>query len=286
MKRFVLVTGASSGIGESACIALAKQGYEVLAGVRKQEDAERLRSAAPGKISPLIMDVTDGTSLQQAKLEAERLIGQDSLVAIFNNAGVVVNGTVLHVPAEQWKYQFDVNVLGVIRVTQLFFPLLARPRTTGDDHPRRIVNMSSVSGLFASPFIGPYAASKYALEALSDSLRRELYMYDIQVVLIIAGKIATPIWTKAKSGTSYFGPEYDSILAFKDQIIDNMLTQGLPVSRVDEVVLKAVASHKPKLRYYVIPDKWRFFLMRRLPAHWVDKLISKKLKAKSGFRPF
>jgi NAD(P)-dependent dehydrogenase (short-subunit alcohol dehydrogenase family) len=286
MKRFILVTGASSGIGESACLALARQGYEVLAGVRRKEDAERLQTGVQGRILPLLMDVTDEASLLDARKEAEALIGQDVLVAIFNNAGIVINGTVLHVPADQWKHQFDVNVLGVVRVTQVFFPLLAKPRSPGDEHPRRIINMSSVSGLFASPFIGPYAASKYALEGLSDSLRRELYMYDIQVVLIIAGKIATPIWGKAKTGKSYFGPEYDSILAFKDQLIDRMITQGLPVSSVDKIVLKAVTDRNPRLRYYVIPEKWRFFLMRKLPAKWVDRLISKKLKAKSGFRPF
>ena len=286
MKRFVLVTGASTGIGKSACLALAKQGYDVLAGVRSMQDADMLKSSGSMSIHPLIMDLTNEESLVNAKAEAEKLIGQNPFVAIFNNAGVVINGTVLHVPLEQWNYQFQVNVFGAVRILQLFFPLLIRENLQGDDHPRRIINMSSVSGHFAAPFIGPYAASKYAMEALSDSLRRELYMYDVQVVLIVAGKIATPIWEKAKRDPSYFGSEYAGILQFKDQMIDNMITQGLPVERVDGLILKAVSAKRVKLRYYIVPNKWNFFLMRYFPARLIDRLIRGKLKTKSGIRPF
>jgi len=286
MKRFVIVTGASSGIGKSACQALARQGYEVLAGLRSSADIERFKAEASPGIYPIQMDVTNHQNMLEAKLEAERIIGENSLVAIFNNAGIVVNGTVLHIPLEEWEQQFDVNVLGLIRTTQLFYPLLMKERPSGDLHPRRIINMSSVSGHFASPFIGPYAASKYAVEALSDSLRRELYMYDIQVVIIVAGKISTPIWEKAKGTTSNFGKEFEGILQYKDEILDNMNKKGLPTSLVDKVVLEAVRSNHPKLRYVVAPNKFSFFLMRYLPARWVDHLIKRKLKEKSGFRPF
>lgn len=286
MKRFVLVTGASSGIGRSACLWLAKHGYEVLAGVRAHADAEGLNALNIGQIHPLIMDVTNMDSLCDAKAEAEKIIGEDGLVTIFNNAGIVVNGSVLHIPIAQWQEQMDVNVLGVVRTTQLFFPLLVQAKAKGIDHPCRIINMSSVSGLFASPFIGAYAASKYAVEALSDSLRRELYMYDIQVVLVVAGKIATPIWEKAKTGPSYFGSEYDHILQYKDSMINQMIAQGLPTSRVDDIILKAVRNENVRLRYVVVPNPWAFFLMRKLPARWVDYLIHRKLKSKSGIRPF
>jgi NAD(P)-dependent dehydrogenase (short-subunit alcohol dehydrogenase family) len=286
MKRFVLVTGASTGIGKSACLALAKQGYDVLAGVRTTQDAELLKSSVTKGIHPLLMDLTDEESLLSARTKAEEIIGQNPFVAIFNNAGMVINGTVLHVPIAQWNHQFQVNVFGAVRILQLFFPLLIKEKLQGDNHPRRIINMSSVSGHFASPFIGPYAASKYALEALSDSLRRELYMYDVQVVLIVAGKIATPIWEKAKRDPAYFGSEYDGILQFKDQMIDNMITQGLPVERVDKLILKAVSAKRAKLRYYIVPNKWNFFLMRYMPARLIDKLIQGKLKTKSGIRPF
>ena len=232
------------------------------------------------------MDVTDTEGMERAKTTAEAIIGDGALVAIFNNAGIVVSGAVLYIPIKEWQHQFDVNVMGLLRTTQLFFPLLSKPKQQGDDHPRRIINMSSVSGLFASPFMGPYAASKYAVEALSDCLRRELYMYDIQVVLIEPGNIVTPIWEKAKKAASYFGPEYDSILEFKERMIDKMITSGTPVKELDAIVLHTVMSPKVKTRYLIRREKWKFNLIRNMPVSWVDRLIRKNLSAKSGIRPF
>jgi NAD(P)-dependent dehydrogenase (short-subunit alcohol dehydrogenase family) len=286
MRKYVLVTGASSGIGESACMALVEKGYDVIAGVRTPSDAARLAEGGKKAIHPVIMDVTDADVMESAKTTAESIIGDGALVAIFNNAGIVVSGAVLYIPIEEWQRQFDVNVIGLLRTTTLFFSLLSKQRQTGDDHPRRIINMSSVSGLFASPFMGPYAASKYAVEALSDSLRRELYMYDIQVVLIEPGNIVTPIWEKAKKAPSYFGPEYNSILEFKERMIDKMITSGTPVKVVDEVILRAVMSPKVKSRYLIRREKWKFNLITKMPASWVDRLIRKNLVAKSGIRPF
>ena len=286
MRKYVLVTGASSGIGESACLALTKQGYDVIAGVRTPADAARLAEVGKDVIHPVIMDVTDAEGMERAKTTTESIIGDGALVAIFNNAGIVVSGAVLYIPIEEWQRQLEVNVIGLLRTTTLFFPLLSRPRQTGDEHPRRIINMSSVSGLFASPFMGPYAASKYAVEALSDSLRRELYMYDIQVVLIEPGNIVTPIWEKAKKAASYFGPEYDSILEFKERMIDKMITSGSPVREVDDVVLQAVMRPKVKARYLIRREKWKFNLVRLMPVTWVERLIRKNLTAKAGIRPF
>lgn len=281
-----MITGASSGIGESACHVLLEKGYEIIAGVRTPADAAKLKAAAGARLHPLIMDVTDETGMRLARDEAANIIDDGALVAIFNNAGVVVNGAWLYVPIEEWRQQFEVNVLGVIRTTQLFFPLLSVPRQAGDTHPRRIINMGSVSGLFASPFIAPYAASKYALEALSDSLRRELYMYDIQVVIIEGGNIATPIWEKAKKTPSYFGPEYDSIMSFKDQMIDGLIAKGMPLKAINEVIIKTVMDKSVKARYLVRPQKWKFKLIRLLPTKWVDRLIHRNLQKRSGIRPF
>lgn len=286
MRYFVFVSGASSGIGESGCYALVRHGYEVLAGVRNEVDAKRLSDEGHARIHPLLLDVTDQAAIIKARDQAEKIIGDGSLVAIFNNAGIVITGAVLYIPPEEWQHQFEVNFIGVIRTTQAFFPLLAKSKQAGDHHPRRIINMGSVSGLFASPFIGPYAASKYALEALSDSLRRELYMYDIQVVIIEAGNISTPIWNKAKQKESYFGPEYDSILAYKEHIIDGLINKGMPLKAVDDILIRSVRQQKVKARYLVRPQKWKFNLIRLLPARWIDKLIHKQLRNKSGIRPF
>ena len=286
MRPFVLVTGASSGIGYSACLALSAKGYGVIAGIRNPADREKFGASDQSFIFAVQLDVTDVQSLKAARAEAERIMGNNSLVAIVNNAGIVVHGAVLYIPAEEWSRQLDVNVIGVIRTTQVFFPLLSKPRSPGDHHPRRIINMSSVSGLFASPFLGPYVASKFELEALSDTLRRELYMHDVQVVIIEPGNITTPIWEKARQEKAYFGPEYDSILAFKEKMIDGMIAGGIPVSYVDQAVVDAVSHPDPPLRYLIRKQKWKFRLIRLLPAKWVDKMITKRLRDKSGIRPF
>ena len=264
---------------------MIRNGYSVIAGVRTAGDAESLKAKHGQKLYPVFVDVTITEQVVNASHEAKRIIGDNSLVAIINNAGIVVTGAVLYIPIEEWRAQFEVNLLGVISITQHFFPLLKKSNPSSS-HPRRIINISSVSGLFASPFIGPYAASKFALEAMSDSLRRELYMYDIQVVLIEPGNIKTPIWTKAKARPTYFGPEYDGILDFKEKIIDNNIESGLEPEALDQVMLKAIGSKKVKARYLVRPQKWKFQLIRLLPVSMVDKMIRKRLQSRSGIRPF
>ncbi len=286
MRRFILITGASSGIGQHTAKILLEEGYEVLAGVRSMQDVERLKASFGPKIHPLIIDVTDQHSIELAREQAVKIVGEDSLVAMINNAGIVVSGAVLYVPMDAWQKQFEVNILGVIRTMQAFFPLLSKPKVKGDHHPRRIINMSSVSGLFGSPFLGPYVASKFALEGLTDSLRRELYMHDIQVVLIEPGSIITPLWQKAKDNPSYFGEEYASILEFKDRVINQNLETGLPLQAMDKVIMAAVRKPKVRARYLVRAQKWKFSLIRMLPTKWVDNMVRKKLQEKSGIRPF
>jgi NAD(P)-dependent dehydrogenase (short-subunit alcohol dehydrogenase family) len=284
--EYVLVTGASTGLGEQICKCLAGAGYQVLAGVRKTADGERLQASFGKNIHPLLIDVTDQAMINNALAEASAMIGNDPLVAIINNAGIVVSGAVLYVPTEEWQRQFDVNLYGVIRVTNAFFALLSRKRGAGDNHPRRIVNMSSISGLFSSPFLGPYAASKFALEAMSDALRRELYMYDIQVVLIEPGNIRTPIWEKAKIDTQWLGPEYDSIRLSKDRIIQHSIDTGYPADVLDGYILKAIRNKAVRPRYLVKREAWKFRLIRMLPTIWLDGMIRKRLQAGAKIRPF
>lgn len=146
--------------------------------------------------------------------------------------------------------------------------------------------MSSVSGKFASPMMGPYAASKFALEALSDSLRREMYMHDIQVVLIEPGSIITPMWDKAKDAVLYVGPEQDWLLSFKNEVIDQNVAAGLHVNEVAKCVVKAVTSKKVKTRYLIKAQAWKFRMITMLPTAWVDRMVLKKLRSKSNIRPF
>lgn len=280
VKRFILITGASSGIGRHAALLLAGNGYHILAGVRREDDARALTDEGKGQIYPLILDVTNSESVESAAKSAADIIGEAPLVAIINNAGIAVSGPVLYVPTDAWKEQLEVNVVGVVRVTQAFFPLLSRRPSAEDQHPRRIINIGSVSGLFASPFVGPYAASKFALEAITDSLRRELFMYDIQVVVIEAGSIDTRIWDKAQSAPDYTGPEYEGLSAFRSRMIDHQKKTSMPVESIGSLILNVIVSRKVRVRYLLRRKKWKFNLIRFLPAAWVDRMIHKGLRAR------
>jgi NAD(P)-dependent dehydrogenase (short-subunit alcohol dehydrogenase family) len=286
MDHFILVTGASSGIGESACRTLIREGYKIIGLVRTDQDALRLKSTYGQHMYPLIADVTDPKRMDSARIEAELIIGTGSLVSIFNSAGIAVSGAALYIPLKEWKHLFDVNVFGTICTIQVFFSLLVRKPVETDLHPRRIINVSSISGRFASPFLGPYVSSKFALEAFSDCLRRELFMYDVQVVILQPGNIVTPMWEKAKTNPTYLGPEYESIREFKDQVIDQNISQSLPVEALDKTILKVIRNKHVKTRYLVRKDKWKFLFILALPHAWVDKLIRKKLQQRSNIRPF
>ncbi len=285
MKHFVFITGASTGIGLASSEYLIRAGYYVIAGVRQLQDADRLKTSLGSSLYPVILDVTNPIEVQLARKEAELIIGSDCLVAIVNNAGIVVSGSILHVPIAQWERQFDINVIGQLRIIQAFMDLLVAgsKRST---HPSRIINMSSVSGKFASPFMGPYAASKFALEALSDSLRRELYRHDIQVVILEPGSIKTPIWEKAKDETQYMGDDHAWLIPFKQKVIENNLKSSLPVERVAERVLQSVRNKHVRTRYLIKSQGWKFNLILMLPVRWVDWMIRKKLNSRTNIRPF
>jgi NAD(P)-dependent dehydrogenase (short-subunit alcohol dehydrogenase family) len=285
MKRFILVTGASTGIGRHACALFARSGYHILAGVRREADAQNLLDELGDPVHPLLLDVTVNVSIDKALDDTRALLGIDGvLVAIVNNAGIAVHGPVLHIPPAEWARQFDTNVTGVVRVIQAFYPLLLRQGPT-DVHPRRIVNVSSISGRFASPFVGPYAASKYALEAMSDSLRRELFLDDVKVVLIQPGKIRTPIWEKAKSGPDYADTPYADIFRHKDKVLERNMEEGLPVDALSAALIRSVRSPRVRNRYLVVRRHWLFRLMTGLPSGWLDRIIRRKLRARTGFRP-
>ena len=184
----VVVTGASSGIGEATALRLANAGFAVFAGVRREEDAEALRLRG---VRPVRLDVRDAAQVAAAAQEVRGALGPAGLVALVNNAGVVVPGPLEFVPLDKLRGQFEVNVIGQVAVIQAFLPLLRETRG-------RIVNISSIDGRIATPLLGPYVASKFALEGLSDALRRELRPWGIQITLIEPGAIKTRIWEKGR----------------------------------------------------------------------------------------
>jgi NAD(P)-dependent dehydrogenase (short-subunit alcohol dehydrogenase family) len=183
----VVVTGASKGIGRACAMRLDRQGFRVFAGVRRVADAEALRKEASDRLEPVLVDVTDQAAVTALGEHVARSVGDDGLVGLVNNAGIAVAGPLEFLPPDELRRQLEVNVTGQLAVTQALLPVLRRARG-------RIVNIGSISGRLALPFTGPYAASKHALEALTDALRIELMPWGIHVSILQPGAIATPIW--------------------------------------------------------------------------------------------
>lgn len=275
-KGYVVVTGASSGIGETSARHLASLGFNVFAGVRSDADAERVAGA---RIEPLRIDVTDQASVDAAAAQVGEAAGNVGLAALVNNAGIAVAGPLEFVDIVNFQRQMDVNVTGVLRATQAFLPLIRQARG-------RIVNISSIGGRVAIPLVGPYAASKFAVEGMSDSLRRELRPWRIHVALIEPGAVATPIWDKSIDESDELldqaPPElterYGEIVeAIKRESRKNAI-DGTPPQDVADAVAHAVTADKPKTRYLVGRDaKMRGPIAKVMPDRVMDAAIGRAL---------
>jgi NAD(P)-dependent dehydrogenase (short-subunit alcohol dehydrogenase family) len=264
MDRTALITGASSGIGRATAERLAAEGWQVFATVRRAQDA-------PGAaVIPLIADVTDVSALAAARDEVAQRLAGHSLGALVLNAGIALPGPLLHQPLAEIRATLEVNVVGAIASVQAFAPLM---REGG-----RIVAISSVSGKFAAPFVGAYAASKHALEAACDSLRRELMTHGIDVIIIEPGPIATPIWRKSVPASDYATTAYAAIAARMSDFIAESEASALPVARAADAVMTALTARRPRTRYVVTRNKLiNFVLPRLLPDRVMDRLIAGKL---------
>ena len=279
MTMDAVVTGASTGIGRAAVKALTGHGWRVFAGVRKTADADSLRQEFGDKVTPLQFDVTDAEAVKAAAGEVRAALAGRTLKGLVNNAGMALGGPLAHQPVEQIRQVFEVNVLGPVTVSQAFIPLLGADRSlTGG--PGRIVNITSVAGKIAPPFLGDYAMSKHALEAFSESLRRELMIYGIDVIAIGPGAVVTPIWDKAESSdeSAYAATDFAAALkTFKDYFIADG-RKGLPAGRIGETIHQALTVPKPKARYAVVPNSFvNWTVPTRLPKRVVDRLIAGRL---------
>lgn len=269
--RAVVVTGASTGIGHGAAKVLVKKGFRVFGSVRKAADGERLTKELGANFTPLLFDVTDEPAVKAAGAEVSRALKGEPLFGLVNNAGIAVPGPLLYLAIDEFRRQLEVNVTGQLITTQAFAPLL-KP-------PGRIVMISSVGGKNGSPFVGPYNASKFALEGMSESLRRELMLLGIDVIIIAPGAVATPIWDKADAVdvARYANTPYGKQLGtLKDYMISSG-KKGLSEERLGRAIHRALTVKNPKTRYVVTPDPFQNFLVNTLPKRTVDRIVARRL---------
>ncbi|HOT45070.1 MAG TPA: SDR family oxidoreductase [Spirochaetota bacterium] len=267
-KKWVLITGASTGIGRACAELIASEGFGVYACARKKTDLDSLGGVSG--IVPLKLDVTNAEDCGAAlSFIRKRKTG---LYGLVNNAGIAVAGPLIDISDSDMDRQFEVNLLGVHRVTRTFLPLLM-------ESSGRIVMMSSDSGFFATPFVGPYCASKFALEGYSDSLRRELLLCGVKVVIIQPGRIATPIWDKTEKILEMKGTSPFIELARKIGIeaVGKGRTTGLPPEAIARVVQGALTTKRPRLRYLVAASTLKYRIVKLLPASKVDAMVKKEL---------
>ena len=276
--KSVVVTGASTGIGFACSKLLLARGFRVFGSVRNPLDAERLRTELGANFTPLLFDVTDEAAVKAAAGEVRAALGGEALAGLVNNAGIAVAGPVTELPIAEFRRQMEVNVIGPVIATQAFAPLLgADPARSGA--AGRIVMISSVAGRNGNPLMAPYSTSKHAVEGLSESLRRELMLFGIDVIIIAPGAVKTPIWAKAEEvdlsayQSSPFFPALQRIRGF----MLHLGKIGLPAETIAERVFEALTAPAPKVRYEIAPNPLRQWITRLLPKRTVDRIIAKRL---------
>jgi NAD(P)-dependent dehydrogenase (short-subunit alcohol dehydrogenase family) len=285
--RSVVITGASTGIGEACALRLDAMGFRVFAGVRKDADGAALRAKASERLTPVRIDVTDPASIASARDAVAAAVGDAGISGIVNNAGVAVAGPMESVPIADLRQQIEVNVIGQVAVTQAFMALLRMQRG-------RVVFMGSVAGRMATPFAGPYAASKHALEAITDAMRMELRPWKMHVAIIEPGSIKTPIWDKTDAMADRMEREmspqghrlYDTAVKTMRKFAAEAGGRGIPPDVVAKAVAHALTARKPKTRYLVGTDaRLQAALRVVVPDRLLDMLVERQLGLKREAPP-
>ncbi|WP_375497285.1 SDR family oxidoreductase [uncultured Nostoc sp.] len=284
-KGAIVITGASTGVGRAAALMLDKKGYRVFASVRKEKDAESLKSDSSENLTPIFMDITKAEEIKSAADIVSKSIPDEGLVGLVNNAGLLVDGPLEFISLDDLRWQFEVNVFGQIAVTQEFLPLIRKVKG-------RIINIGSIGGVISGPYISALCASKFALEAFTDALRIELHPWGIEVILIEPGSIASAAPDKVEESfrknfanmspdaKAMYGDTYK--LFVEDLIQSNR--EGMPPEQVADAIIKALEVRKPKTRYFL--SKGQLGLMLELvlkkftPDRSYDAMIIKSLNLK------
>ncbi len=275
IRRSLVITGASTGIGRACALYMDRLGWQVFAGVRRESDGAALRADASERMVPVILDVTDEQTIRAAWKIVNAAVSASGLSGLLNNAGIPYGGPVEYLSVEKVRQEFEVNYFGVIAVTQAFLPLLRQGRG-------RIVNMSSVGGMLCPPFLSPYSSTKFALEALSDALRMELRPWHIDVSVIEPGAIETPIWSKGGDVLHNLiddapaeGLElYGGAMAGMESLVE---PHGASTEQVARAVAHALSSAHPRTRYPIGFEGALVRFVSRLPDRLRDRLILSRL---------
>jgi NAD(P)-dependent dehydrogenase (short-subunit alcohol dehydrogenase family) len=270
----IVITGASSGIGKACALYLDELGYTVFAGVRREEDASALKAVASDNLKPILLDVTSQDMISSALVEVSENLEEHGLAGLVNNAGIPLGGPLEFLSLSDFRNQIEVNLIGAVAVTQAFLPLLRRKKG-------RIVNISSLNGFIALPFMSPYAATKFGLRAITDSLRVELRPWGISVSIVEIGDVESRIWEKSlaviekaadempEAGWDLYGP----VVRIKDRFEPH----GIPPIEVARVVEQAIFSKRPKARYVVGRDAKLLDIIKRFPTPIRDSIIASQL---------
>ena len=274
MQKNVLVTGASTGIGFDCVRALIENRFTPIATVRKQEDLDRLKSEFGDKVKVLILDLTDFNQIENLPHILKNELNITELFGLVNNAGAALAAPFIYQDFSEVENIIRVNVLSLMKVTQVLLPLMKNCQG-------RIVNISSVAGKSAAPFLSVYAASKHAVEGFSEGLRKELMLYNMKVIVVGPGSINTPIWKKGFDiiRDKYANTDYAVPFARFIKLVTSEVSHSLEVSQVSACIIKALTSQEPRFRYAPIPRKLiNWYIPRIMPAKIYNKLTAKTLK--------
>lgn len=277
--KSVVVTGVSTGIGHGATKVLVEKGFHVFGSVRKQADADLLEKEFGDAVTPLLFDVTDEVAIGRGAAEVREALHGNTLFGLINNAGIAVSGPLLEIDPDDFRRQLEVNLVGPFLVTQAFAPLLGVDDSLVGT-PGRIINISSVGGIRALPFLGPYAASKFGLEGYSEALRRELLLYGIDVIVIGPGPVKTAIWDKAEEVdlSRYESSPYHPILRKFQATFIEQGRGGYPEERLGQLIHEALTTPRPRVRYAAVKSGLvERLLVRFASRRMLDRVIGRSL---------
>jgi NAD(P)-dependent dehydrogenase (short-subunit alcohol dehydrogenase family) len=282
MSKNIMITGASTGIGYAVAAVFVANGFRVFGSVRKPEDGEKVKSELGENFIPILFDVIDHEAVKAGAAKVQEMIGDEGLALLVNNAGIAVMGPLAITDISEYRRQFEVNVFGLIVTTQAFLPMLGASIPCAHD-PGKIINISSVAGQLAFPFTSPYAGSKSAVEAISQSLRRELLMYGIDVVIVGPGAIKTPIWQKATPPTEkQLSSDYGRMYKSFGKEFTKGASSAMDVEVLADNIFNIFKNNKPKTRYAFLNDKFKKWTIPKyfMSDRQLDGFIKKMFRIK------